>query len=135
MEPMTAPRLFSAISDRADSSEAIAQVIAEARDETGGKTDVAFVFLTREHVEQADAIIEKLWLELDPQCVVGCSAEGVIGADREIERSSGISLLVGALPNVRFHPFHIAGQSDWREMLSDEEAMKVRLGLGPETAR
>lgn len=133
MNMMVSPRFYSAISDRLDSSEAVAQVIAEARIETGGKSDVAFVFLTREHVEQADAIIEKLWLELDPQCVVGCSAEGVIGSDREIERSPGLSLLVGTLPNVRVHPFHIAGQSDWREVLGDEEAMKVRLGLGPET--
>ncbi len=133
MHAMTGSRFYSTVSDRPDSSQAVAQVIAEARNETAGKTDVAFVFLTREHVEQADAIIEKLWLELDPQCVVGCSAEGVIGGDREIERSPGLSLLVGTLPNVRVHPFHIAGQSDWRELLSDEEAMKVRLGLGPET--
>ena len=130
---MTGSRFYSTVSDRPDSSQAVAEVIAEARIETAGKTDVAFVFFTREHVEQADAIIEKLWLELDPQCVVGCSAEGVIGGDREIERSPGLSLLVGTLPNVRVQPFHISGQSDWRELLGDEEAMKVRLGLGPET--
>ncbi len=132
--PQTPHKQFhSAISDLASSDDAVAQVIAEARGATDGKTDVAFVFLTGDHSDQADAIVEKLWLELDPQCVVGCSAEGVIGGEREIERSPGISLLVGLLPQVRFHPFHISGQSDWRELLEDEETMQARLGLGPET--
>ena len=60
-----------------------------------GKMDVGFVFLTADHCDRADSIIERLWLELDLQCLTGCSAEGVIGGDREIERSPGLTLLVG----------------------------------------
>ena len=52
--------------------------------------------------------------------MVGCSAEGVIGAEREIERSPGIAVFVGEMPNVRLHPFHIP-VDDWKPLLSDAD--------------
>src|SRR5262249_6676171 len=104
-------KFHSAISQKESSSEAIADVINEAKSIVRD-ADLAFVFFTAEHRDNADTIAERIWLELDPQAVIGCSAEGVIGADLEVERSPGISLLVGSLPNVRIHPFHI-GADDW----------------------
>jgi small ligand-binding sensory domain FIST len=125
-------KFHSAISDHESSDEAVAELIRSARARIDN-ADVAFVFFTGDHREQAGTIVEQLWLELDPKCLVGCSAEGVIGSDREIERSPGMSLLIGELPGVNVHPFHIAAD-DWRPaLLGDEPQLAERLGVGPLT--
>jgi small ligand-binding sensory domain FIST len=73
-----------------------------------------------------------MWLGLDPQVMLGCSAEGVIAEDREIEREPGMSLMIGQLPDVRLHPFHFASD-DWQDLIGDEEALTERIAYGPET--
>lgn len=123
----------SAISGSESAYDAVEEVIAEAQEGTGGKTDVVFAFFTAHHRDDAEEILERLWLELDPQALVGCSAEGVIGGELEIEREPGISILAASLPDIRVHPFHIAGRTDWRHVLTDEVQLKERLGIGEQT--
>src|SRR5688572_3970203 len=130
-------RFHASVSEHDTAAEAVGQVIDDALDATGGVIDVAFLFFTGHHIPDIERAVERVWLELDPQAVVGCSAEGVIGGDREIERAPGMSLLVGSMPDVRVHPFHIAAD-DWRELLEDgsdaaREALAERIGYGPET--
>jgi small ligand-binding sensory domain FIST len=125
-------RFHSSISNVENSREAIERCIAVARDAMGGKIDLAVLFFTQHHVENAEEIVERLWLELDPQAVVGCSAEGVIGGDAEIERSPGVALLVGEMPDVRLHPFHVS-VDDWKPLLNDADDFRERLGAGEET--
>src|SRR4051812_8086127 len=129
---MDGMRFHASVSDHEASHEAIKSVIADAGAALK-KIDVAFVFFTGHHRDEATELAERLWLELDPQCIVGCSAEGVIGGDREIERAPGISLLVGELPGVTIPPFHI-GPDDWRRLLLDEPGeLAERVGYGPQT--
>lgn len=130
---MVAMRFHSSVADHETASEAVAHLIDDAMDATGGVIDVAFLFFTAHHRDEAERVVEKVWLELDPQAAVGCSAEGVIGGDREIERAPGMSLLVGSMPDVRIHPFHIPA-GDWRDLLLDDrDALAERVGVGPET--
>src|SRR5690349_6716148 len=124
-------RFHSAVSDVESTRDAIRRLGAEAQEALDGKIDVAFAFFTDAHREDAEALAETLWLELDPQALVGCSAEGVIGAGREIERSAGLALLVGTLPGVRLHAFHIPAR-DWHDVLEDNEAFAERVGAGSE---
>ncbi len=126
-------RFHSGISDQEATDDAVADLIDQAHDALGDAIDVAAVFFTEHHREDIEAVIERLWLELDPQCMIGCSGEGVIGGSREIERAPGMSLLVGSLPEVRIQPFHIASESDWRECLSEAQSLREMLGIGPET--
>ena len=130
---MPAMRFHSAISGSESAYDAVEEVIADAQQATAGKVDVVFAFLTAHHHGDSEEILERLWLELDPQALVGCSAEGVIGGDLEIERQPGIAILAAALPDVRIHPFHIAGRTDWRHVLTDEDVLKERLGVGEQT--
>src|SRR5688500_10110089 len=107
-------RFYSAISEQESSADAVAHLLRSLKEQAvpnnGLRADVAFVFLTAHHRENAADVLERLWLELDPQTIVGCSAEGVIGGELEIEREPGISVLVGELaPDVRIHPFHVDG--------------------------
>src|SRR5947209_227281 len=120
-------RFHSAVTDDDSTDDAASRVIDECRNAAGGKIDLVFVFFTEHHREDSPRMLEKLWLELDPQTVVGCSAEGVIGGDREIEREPGLAVLVAALPDVRVHPFHIGGRSDWRQALSDADDLRGRV--------
>ncbi len=126
-------RFHATISDEPAASDAAAEAIADCQEATGARIDVVFAFLTAHHRDDAESILEQLWLQLDPQTIIGCSAEGVIGGEREIEREPGLALLAGDMSDVRLHPFHIESEPGWRELLSDEGAMKERLGLGEET--
>jgi small ligand-binding sensory domain FIST len=126
-------KFFSAISENENGGEAVVEVVEAARAAMDGKIDVVFAFFTGDFTANAAAMAENLWLELDAQVMSGCSAEGVIGADREVERSSGLSLLVGRLPGVRLHPFHISGEEAWRSVLTDPEALRARMGCTDET--
>jgi len=126
-------RFHCSISENESALEAVEEVVADAKRATDDKVDAVFAFFTGQHRDEAENILERLWLELDPQALIGCSAEGVIGGDREIERAPGIAILAAELPNVRLHPFHVAGRSEWRQILNDEEQLNDRLGLGPQT--
>ena len=88
----------------------------------GDRVDLAFVFFTADHRDDADAIVERVWLELDPQAVIGCSGEGVIGGDTEIERRPGLALLAASMPGVRIHSFHFRGD-DWHDVIEDEATL------------
>jgi small ligand-binding sensory domain FIST len=127
-----AMRFVSLVSDDSDSQLAVARLVEQAQAATSGKIDVVFAFLTPHHREYAPSIVEKLWLALDPQALIGCTAEGVIGGSREIERSCGLALLAGSMPDVRLHPFHVAAD-EWEELLSDSSALAERMGHGPQT--
>lgn len=118
----------SVISDRVESEDAVDDVIDQARSLVGPRADVVWVFLTGDHAESAEEIAEKLSLELEPAVMIGCSGEGVIGGDREIEREPGIALLAGMLPTgVEAKAFHI-GHDDWADVLTDPTALAGRIG-------
>ncbi len=125
-------RFHSSLSDSESSTDAVEQIVADALGQQGDKIDIAFFFFTGHHAADAAEIAERLWLELDPQCLIGCSAEGVIGIDREIERAPGMALLVGHIPGVRVHPFHIR-KEQWRELLNEPESLAELVGYGPQT--
>lgn len=126
-------RFFCSVSENESAQDATEQVIAKARAATDGKVDVIFAFITGHFSPDAQDILERLWLELDPQSLIGCSGEGVIGGEREIERAPGIAILAAELPDVRLHPFHIGERSEWREVFNDESQLSERFGLGPQT--
>src|SRR5579862_9433226 len=105
-------RFISTISDLESTAAAADEVAAAA---SGLKTcDAAFVFFTAHHRDEAKHLMEKLQSALNPRMLIGCSAEGVIGENREIERTSGIALLAGELPGVKLNPFHIPMQK-WQK--------------------
>lgn len=128
-----AMQFFSTVAEEESTARAAARVIAETRGALGDSVDVVFLFFTGHHCEDADALAERVWLELDPQAVVGCSGEGVIGADKEIEREPALSLLGGSMPGVRVHAFHLRA-ADWHDVVEDEQELAERVGYGPETA-
>ena len=124
-------RFHAALSEDESTPHAADELIAAARGAIADP-DLAFVFFTGHHLAEAEALLAKLSAGLEPGALIGCSGEGVIGPEREVERAPGIALLVAKLPGVNVHPFHIA-RGDWRDLLADAAAMKERLGAGEET--
>ena len=124
-------RFLSAISTLSDADAAVSDVLRSLEQQDRLNADAAFVFFTAHHNPEAERLVERLWLELDPQCMVGCSGDGVIGGDLEVERQPGLAVLIGHMPQVRLHPFDIAGELDWRHVLTDDAELAERLGYGP----
>jgi small ligand-binding sensory domain FIST len=121
----------SLVTEHESTADAVNEIVGQAR-QSGVEADVAFLFFTAHHRDDAEQFVERIWLELDPQVMLGCSAEGVIGGDLEVERAPGMSLLLGQMPRVRLHPFHI-GADDWRPMIVDPEKLTERVAHGSET--
>ena len=105
------PRIASALST-APAAEAAARALAGdlsasldlGRDGPGA--DLAFVFLTPEHLERAAAVAAIVREELRARHIVGCVSQGVIGGDRELERGPAIAAWAARLPGATLEAFH-----------------------------
>lgn len=71
----------------------------------GAPADLVIAFFSPHHVDAARAISYALRRRLKPKLLLGISGESVLGGDREIEQSPGISLFAASLPGVDIHPF------------------------------
>src|SRR5689334_1298903 len=107
-------RFHAALSDHESTPHAADALVAGAQAAALPCHDAAFVFFTAHHAAEAETLLGRLHSALDPTALIGCSAEGVIGPDREVERAPAIALLLAHLPNVNVHPFHIAGREQWQ---------------------
>lgn len=70
-----------------------------AHERLGGTAAIAFLFVSCDYEEDLADLIELVQIHAHCATVVGCSAGGLIGVDREEEDSHGFSLLVLRLPN------------------------------------
>ncbi len=79
---------------------------------------MAFLFVSTYFTNEIDDIVTRLQSELKPGVLLGCTAEGVIGGEKEIENEPAISLVVARLPGVQMTPFMLQpGSSEWHRML------------------
>jgi small ligand-binding sensory domain FIST len=109
MEPQTlACRIGAGLSTSESAREAATEAAREAR---GGRlgdaeVDLAFVFLSPVHLDEAGAAAEAVRDELAPRHLLGCVAEGVLAGGRELERGPGVAVWAGALPGAEVECFH-----------------------------
>jgi small ligand-binding sensory domain FIST len=112
--------------------DAVAHLVASLRRQMTGEIDLLVLFLTPEYQDEAQQLSRALRLALSPGVLLGCTCEGVIGGDREIEREPAISVLAARLPGVTLTPFHI-GMEEWESLLDANNASKLKriLALTP----
>jgi len=97
----------SGITQDQDVSKALAAVIAQAKEPLQGKpVHLAILFVHTFFSEEVTAISEAIQKSLDPECLLGCTAGGVIGNDQEVENAPSLSLFVAYLPEARLQPFY-----------------------------
>jgi small ligand-binding sensory domain FIST len=99
-------RLASGVSSKTDPAQAAEQVAGQCAEGLGaGSTDLAILAFSAHHIQHADAIAATIRRELRVDCLVGVSAESVIGGRMELERVPGVSLLAARLPGISILPF------------------------------
>ena len=88
--------------------EAVTRAARKCRESVGGTVSVVFAFVSpdwRPHIEE---FLEIVRVEGHAPLVLGCSADGLIGAGEEDEDTSGFSLLFLHLPGTRLEEFRFS---------------------------
>jgi small ligand-binding sensory domain FIST len=82
----------AALSTAPETTQAVAEAVAQASQALAGPPDLALVFFSPHHADAAAAIGNGLQGRLDSAVVLGCQAEAVVGNDREVENGPALSL-------------------------------------------
>lgn len=105
---------------------------------TPGMVDLVMLFVTSHFRDDLPKVVDRLAETFGAATLLGCTAEGTIGADRELERLPSMSLLVASLPDVAIRPFHltqknlegISNAGDWERFVAvSPESKPTFIGL------
>lgn len=88
----------------------------------GLETHFVLAFLSPHFAGRAKEFSRRVRVALDPDVLVGCTGEGVIGSNDEIERQPAITLIGAHMPDVDISTFTVRpedsrgrGASDWEQ--------------------
>jgi small ligand-binding sensory domain FIST len=103
-------RIGAGVSTSQSAWEAATEAAREARAGALGREEVglAFIFLSRAHLADAESAVEAVRMELAPRHLLGCVAEGVVAGAREFEEGPAAAVWAGALPGAEIECFHAA---------------------------
>ncbi|MBA2117402.1 FIST signal transduction protein [Bremerella alba] len=104
------PKFAAALSVQETTEEALAEVVREALDALAAPVDLALVFLSPHHIENAEVVAKELTRLLGTSNVIGCTGESIIGESREAEDTPAISLWLAHLPQTTVLPMHLEFQ-------------------------
>ncbi len=116
----------SSISSAGDVRQAVDELLAPIDERlTPGMVDLVTLYVTPHFEDELPAVIERVEAFFPTAIVMGCTAEGTIGGDRELERVPSMSLLAASMPGVQVRPFHIeqeqlgeaSTQFDWERLV------------------
>lgn len=123
----------SALSTEETLDAALQELIDEIKAKVRrNRIDFVLTTFSPHFARDAGDLRDSLQAALAPGVVIGCTAEGIIGRDREIEQRYGISVLAGHLPDVELRPFLLEA-SEWQETLATSEAFTDAVGAPAET--
>ena len=106
----------------ADLAQQVRAQLAQRPDGADAALDLMLVFLSAHYTQQARYVIDDLRQTLAPKTILGCTAEGVIGSQQEIEELPAITLVAAHLPGVEVRPFLLqTPDTDWSRLLLDSE--------------
>lgn len=110
-----------ALSKAIETKSAALAVAKDIRAQLGAKSvDLACLFFSAHHAEQAEVLAQVLTETLCPNLLIGCSGEGVIAGAEEVETAPAVTVWAALLPDVHLHPlrssfsptqdqFHLSG--------------------------
>jgi small ligand-binding sensory domain FIST len=112
LDLVDACRIGAGLSTSASAWDAAADASRQARGDALGRAevDLAFLFLSPAHLDEAEAAAEAVREELGPRHLLGCVAEGVVAGTRELEEGPGVAVWAGALPGAEIDSFHVAAE-------------------------
>lgn len=101
-------RFASSVTAADDAGRATEELLAPLDERvTPGTVDLALLFATGHFDDDLPNIMERVGERLPNAVLLGCTAEGTIGADQELERIPAMSLLAASMPDVDVRPFRI----------------------------
>jgi len=99
-------KFASGVSDAVTFNSAFEEAASQVSGELAGEScDVAFLFISTIYQVDWDMVLPRLREKLNPKVLIGCSAGGIIGGDRELEWVPAVSILAAHLPDVHISPF------------------------------
>jgi small ligand-binding sensory domain FIST len=100
-------RVAAGLSTAPDAATAGSDAAARAADGLGGeRPDLAFLFLSPAHVDEAEDAVGAVRERLGAGRLVGCVAEGVVGGARELEDGPAAAVWAASLPGATVEAFH-----------------------------
>lgn len=93
--------------------------------------DFAMAFFSADFASVAPSGADRLYTALNPRALIGCTGEGVIGKDQEIENQPAITLVAARLPGVNIVPFSLDAD-DW-DALGDATRFRALVGAPDQT--
>jgi small ligand-binding sensory domain FIST len=102
-------RIGAGLSTSQSAWEAATEAARAARGGGPDAVDLAFLFLSPEHLDEVEVAAEAIREELAPRHLLGCVAEGVVAGVRELEQGPAVAVWAGSLPGAEIDCFHAAG--------------------------
>jgi small ligand-binding sensory domain FIST len=100
-------RIGAGLSRAVTAAGAAREAARDARRGLGSaEVDLAFLFITADHIDGAEEALEAASGELEAAHLLGCVAEGVVGREQELEHGPGASVWAAALPGSQIETFH-----------------------------
>ncbi|MEW6684096.1 MAG: FIST N-terminal domain-containing protein [Nitrospirota bacterium] len=124
------------VSLQSDAAAAAKEACAQTSPDPDVPVDLALVFVSPHHAERFGDAASVVAEHLRPRVLLGCTGEGIIGDDREIERQPALVVWAARLPGVTLSPFHATfhqtdegiGVSGWpADMPNDPSTVVVLL--------
>ena len=115
------------------------QVTAQAGDHPAdelapGWIDLAIIFVSSHFTHAIREVVDGIQAELHPGLLLGCTAEGVVGSEQEIEETSAITLVAAHLPGALVSPFILQpSDTDWHKLLLDSDEFRRTIDAPQDT--
>jgi small ligand-binding sensory domain FIST len=75
------------------------------------RVHLGFLFMSPHHAIAADDVLGAILPKLGSATLLGCTSQGTVGGEQEIEQGPALSLWLAQLDGARIHPFELAVQS------------------------
>jgi small ligand-binding sensory domain FIST len=98
----------AAITRSANWQEALERAIEETGIEPGASADLALFFASADYGEHLEAMVRRVQSASGAGLLAGCSGQGIIGPEREIEGEPAVSLMTLPLPGATLRGCHIS---------------------------
>ena len=117
---------ISSISHEKDIGHPLTELRRDVRVQLDAPADLMILFVTPHFESEYGRIPDAVAGALSPALFLGCTGTGIIGAAREVENRSAISVMAASLPGVDITPFYLreedlptsdAGPNHWHEAL------------------
>ncbi|GCE26244.1 hypothetical protein KDA_17280 [Dictyobacter alpinus] len=123
------PAALSALVIDEDWELALEQALEQIKDIAA---DVIFLFANIEFMPYFADMLQMIRSETGVEVLLGCSGQGIIGTDQELEDLPALSLLALSLPGAELHPIHLT--PEMVEKSQQPQDLRQKLGLEKDDA-